>query len=316
MRKEVVVTHEIVACEVCGRTILKGERTEPYLVPDGSRRQVCELCTRRAEGAGWIRESTHADMPTVPPGGEARPSLLERFRSRWRANGPATRGRAREAAGADGQPTLAGPDAWREPGIDPGAAEPDRYSPSADPGARQTRDGSAATVDFGGAEAPAEPPSAGLVEQWTDPSAPAAGEAAAETGDEPGGSRRRERRYGRLRRDPRAVRAVPTNAEAKVERALELFNASEYSRTVGGLMRTLGEPWVAAFPAPGSSSEVSVVVAWELSWYHYRVDLGEADPVALTDKGKELSELSEDQRRWNAVSDRDGMLALGVPRES
>ena len=42
--------------------------------------------------------------------------------------------------------------------------------------------------------------------------------------------------------DPRHVRAVPTNAQVKVERALELFNSSEHTRTIAGIARTLGEP--------------------------------------------------------------------------
>ena len=49
-------------------------------------------------------------------------------------------------------------------------------------------------------------------------------------------------------RDPRHVRAVPTTADVKVERALELFNGSEHARSIAGIMRSLGEPWVAAAP--------------------------------------------------------------------
>ena len=39
---------------------------------------------------------------------------------------------------------------------------------------------------------------------------------------------------------PRHVRAVPTNAELKMERALDVFNASDHVRTVGGVARSLG----------------------------------------------------------------------------
>src|SRR5439155_1081953 len=78
------------------------------------------------------------------------------------------------------------------------------------------------------------------------------------------------------RRDARHVRAVPTNAQVKVERALELFNSSEHVRTIGGIARTLGEPWVCATPLHEAPSEVAITVAWELSWYRYRVDLGGA----------------------------------------
>ncbi|HEV2075453.1 MAG TPA: hypothetical protein VGR10_04395, partial [Thermoleophilaceae bacterium] len=89
MKKELSPQYEAVACEVCQRTILRGERTEPFLVPDGSRRIVCELCIRRAEGAGWLRESAHMDMPTAFPRSEPRRSILGRLRSRLAQNGPA-----------------------------------------------------------------------------------------------------------------------------------------------------------------------------------------------------------------------------------
>ncbi|MEA2425097.1 MAG: hypothetical protein QOH13_1507, partial [Thermoleophilaceae bacterium] len=53
------------ACDICGRTILKGERTEPYLAPGARRKTVCELCKPRAEHEGWIRESAHGDIPAT-----------------------------------------------------------------------------------------------------------------------------------------------------------------------------------------------------------------------------------------------------------
>jgi hypothetical protein len=115
------------------------------------------------------------------------------------------------------------------------------------------------------------------------------------------------------RRDARHVRAVPTNAQVKVERALELFNSSEHVRTIGGISRTLGEPWVSANPLHEAPSEVAITVAWELSWYRYRVDLGDAaDPVTLVSKGQELEELEESMRDWNASALADGKLAVGV----
>jgi hypothetical protein len=108
---------------------------------------------------------------------------------------------------------------------------------------------------------------------------------------------------------PRHVRAVPTTAEVKVERALELFNGSGHQRTVAGLARTLGPPWVSAQPDPAQASAVSVLVAWELSWYRYRVDLGdEADPVMMLDKGEEIDQIDESLRAWNAGLDEDGRV--------
>jgi hypothetical protein len=114
-------------------------------------------------------------------------------------------------------------------------------------------------------------------------------------------------------KDPRHVRAVPTTAQAKVDRALELFNGSSHQRTVAGLARTLGTPFVSAQPDTAQGSQVTVVVAWELSWYRYRVDLGdEADPVMMLDKGEEIEQIEEGLREWNARLDPEGRVLAGV----
>jgi hypothetical protein len=117
----------------------------------------------------------------------------------------------------------------------------------------------------------------------------------------------------RIRRDARHVRAVPTTAEVKVERGLELFNGSDHARTITGLLRTLGRPWVTARADIDSPSAVTLVVAWELSWYRFKIDLGdEEDPVVLVQKGEEVREIEEELRDWNATVDSDGRLVVGV----
>jgi hypothetical protein len=42
------------SCAVCGRTILRGERTRTYMSPKGDSCLVCELCRGRAEQRGWV----------------------------------------------------------------------------------------------------------------------------------------------------------------------------------------------------------------------------------------------------------------------
>jgi hypothetical protein len=82
MNKEVRPSHEEVVCDVCGRTMLKGERTEAYLAPGGQRMLVCELCTDRAYAEGWIRESAHDELPARTRRHEPRRSILARIRRR------------------------------------------------------------------------------------------------------------------------------------------------------------------------------------------------------------------------------------------
>ena len=117
-------------------------------------------------------------------------------------------------------------------------------------------------------------------------------------------------------RDPRHVRAVPSSSQLKVEQALDLFNASEHPRTIAGIARTLGAPWVSANPLADTPSAVAVVVAWELSWYRYRVDLADGDaPVTLVGTGQELDELAPELREWNAAALPDGEGQLAVAAE-
>ena len=67
-----------VVCAVCGRSLLRGEEPEPYL-HDGKRRDVCELCTGRAEREGWIRE---AEGQQIGARGARNPrGLISRLRS-------------------------------------------------------------------------------------------------------------------------------------------------------------------------------------------------------------------------------------------
>src|SRR3954465_9495613 len=82
MKKELRPIHDDVSCDICGRTILKGERTEAYLAPGGQRHLVCELCTDRAYNEGWIRESAHMDMPASTRRPQERRSLFGRMRRR------------------------------------------------------------------------------------------------------------------------------------------------------------------------------------------------------------------------------------------
>jgi hypothetical protein len=98
------------------------------------------------------------------------------------------------------------------------------------------------------------------------------------------------------------------------ERAVARFNASEASRTVGGLVRTLGAPWVSVGASAGAPREIRITVAWELSWYQWGVDLGdELRPVFQIDKGLEMGQLDSAARQWNASAVEGGRILLVAP---
>jgi hypothetical protein len=110
---------------------------------------------------------------------------------------------------------------------------------------------------------------------------------------------------------PRSVHAVPTNADMKMARALDLFNASSHPRTVSGVARSLGAPIVAARPSATEGSVVTIVVGWELSWYRFEVDLAdEAAGPRITGQGTELAELDAADQVPNAAADDHGQLHL------
>jgi hypothetical protein len=239
MSKQLRVLDSHVVCDVCRRTILKGERPEPYLAPSRERKLVCELCGPRAQREGWIREAAAPAMPAQPPRPREGRGLFRRARRRIAA-------------------------------------------------AQAARDEDLGLNGSLGADGDARP-----------------------VPDE--GSRPR-RKTLRFSREGGHVRAVPTSAELKVERAVDLFNLSEHPRTISGIARTLGAPRVSAATSPHSAAEVVITVAWDLSWYQFVIDLADADePVRMDARGQELAELPEQTREWNATAEEDGRVSFKRP---
>jgi len=112
-------------------------------------------------------------------------------------------------------------------------------------------------------------------------------------------------------RAPRSVHAVPTNADFKAARALQVFNDSDQPRRIAGLARSLGVPRVSARPITPDSTVMHIVVAWELCWYRYEVDLGdERSGTRIVAQGMELDELDEADRVANATADDRGELRM------
>lgn len=91
----------------------------------------------------------------------------------------------------------------------------------------------------------------------------------------------------------------PTPEPAAPE-PVEVFNDSEERRKVAALTKSLGEPRVTV------RGEI-ITVAWELSWYQWRV---RGSRVTETARGTEISELPGADRAWNGGAEADGTLSL------
>jgi hypothetical protein len=238
---------EHTTCDVCHRTMLKGEWAEPYLTPSRERRLVCELCAPHAQREGWIRESAAPNAPAQPQRQPEGRGLFRRFARR--------REHTREAAQAFAEPA---------------PVEPDPEQPRR-----------ADSHESNGQELPPE---------------------------EPVFTRLRKRAAGP--RKPRHVRAVPTNAQLKIDRALDLYNRSEHPRTIAGIARSLGAPHASALTSGSSAAEVVLTLAWELSWYQFTIDLSDPrEPVQVRAQGQELAELDDEARSWNLEVDPEGRLS-------
>jgi len=140
------------------------------------------------------------------------------------------------------------------------------------------------------------------------------------------GDRRRRRRtlpellgLKRSREDETIVPSEPilrrlSNQEIAILEAADLFNGSTFRRTVGGIQKSLGEAKASLIPLSGTNGELAVTVAWDLSWYQYRVSPDSAQPVRLERRGHELDELEDSFKSWNAHVADEGRLVPDIAR--
>jgi hypothetical protein len=102
--------------------------------------------------------------------------------------------------------------------------------------------------------------------------------------------------------------------ELQLLEAADLFNGSTYRRTVGGIAKSLGGAKASIVPLSGDAGEIAVTVAWDLSWYQYRVSPESAQPVRLERRGHELDELEDTFKAWNAHVEDEGRLVPEIAR--
>jgi len=232
-----VTSQPDVACDVCGRRLLRGEQPDTFIAA-GEPRIVCELCAPRAAHQGWKRGSAEHAVNEAPLRNGRRRALLGRLRQARRA--------------LDGSPRDAAATAYLE------SREP---------------------FDFLGADG----------------------------GDDAAAQAPPRAAHGLGAQDTVAARA-----DGPLQAALEVFNASEYPRRVASLTRSLGAPEVTVRPGEAVASSIVIVLAWELCWYTYEVDLDDlqgAQAQAIA-QGTELAELGPQDRLANGLADERGALAL------
>lgn len=107
------------------------------------------------------------------------------------------------------------------------------------------------------------------------------------------------------------LRRLSGEEQAMVE-AADLFNGSAFRRTIAGIAKSLGSPQVSIVALSGVNSEVVITIAWDLSWYQYRIAPESGQPVRLAERGHELRELDSTYRDWNGKLLEDGRLAPDI----
>ena len=105
-----------------------------------------------------------------------------------------------------------------------------------------------------------------------------------------------------------------SDGEVALLEAADLFNASPYKRTVGGIAKSLGTPQASIVPLSGTAGELVVTVAWDLSWYQYRVSPDSGQPLRLERRGHELDELEPGFKDWNAHVEDEGRLVPQIAK--
>lgn len=311
------------ACDVCGRTILRGERIFEYVTPDREHRGVCALCRERAEADGWVRADsegalTHATAPRRRRG-------LRGARLRERVARAGERVRSATAR------TL--PDSRSEPAHEPFEPQPpepfepprrgDPFDPSRPTRRERPESLPAPAPDPELAPMPAPDPLP-VPSPPPEPEAVDAGEPdldVEKSGDhappqeEPGlvpdpamEAEPPPEPEPPLEAEPPPPPPEPDTPERRMGRAVARFNQGEHPRIVAGLMRSLGQPKAAVHDLSGEPPRAQVSIAWELSWYQWEVSAdSEEEAVREVAKGGDVSEF-DSEPDWNATVGSDGEL--------
>ncbi len=263
---------------MCGRRLLRGERPDTFIAA-GNRRTVCELCIPRAAGEGWMRESEALAAASGRSQRRQRGrSLLDRLRQRrGLEEGEYEPLHEEEQPWAPRRPA----DSWQDTPAGGFGGDED-WTHRHD---QQLQAGETLYDDAEGTER----------DEWVD----------------------REIAGEDLLAPHAAVPAVLARdlalpgLDLTLEQAIEIFNASECAGRLAGIARALGQPSVTVRATELDAERASIVVAWELCWYRYEVDLRvRPATIALLAEGMELEELADEDRIANATANERGELSL------
>jgi len=138
-------------------------------------------------------------------------------------------------------------------------------------------------------------------------------------------SRRRRQRslwqslLGAREEEPEPVVSEPIlrrlgDEEMALVEAAELFNATQFRRTIAGVAKALGEPLASITPLSGVNSEMVLTFAWDISWYQYRVSPESSQPVRVAERGQDIADLDASYQHWNATVTEDGRMIPSIDR--
>ncbi len=102
--------------------------------------------------------------------------------------------------------------------------------------------------------------------------------------------------------------------EIALVEAAELFNATQFRRTIAGVAKALGEPSASITPLSGVNAEMVLTFAWDISWYQYRVSPESSQPVRVAERGQDISDLDASYQHWNATVTDDGRVIPTIDR--
>lgn len=107
----------------------------------------------------------------------------------------------------------------------------------------------------------------------------------------------------------RSVHGVPTSDALRLNRAIELFNASGLPARMAGITRSLGAPVVSVRNSEFEGTMVRATIAWELAWYRFEIDLSDDPPIVRpVARGAELRELDPSELEATNALDAEGQI--------